>query len=89
MEHQTKICQSCGMPLEKDPNKGGTNADQSKSQKYCSYCYQDGKFTDEGAILKEKIEKNIHIAVTFMNIPESQARQIAESIIPYLERWKK
>ncbi len=39
------ICQSCGMPLEKDPAGGGTEADGSKSRKYCGYCYQGGTFT--------------------------------------------
>lgn len=38
------ICQSCGMPLKKDPEQGGTNADGSKSGEYCSYCYKNGKF---------------------------------------------
>jgi hypothetical protein len=84
----TKICQSCGMPLEKDPNQGGTNADHSKSNTYCSFCYQDGKFYDEGCSLQEKIEKNIHLAVTKLGITESNARTMAESILPNLERWK-
>lgn len=39
-----KTCQSCGMPLTKDPEGGGRNADGSKSDLYCSYCYQDGAF---------------------------------------------
>jgi hypothetical protein len=81
------ICQSCGMPLVKDPGKGGTNADKSISDKYCSFCYQSGKFVDEGITLREKIEKNIKIAVS-MNMPETQARAIAESVLPNLERWK-
>jgi hypothetical protein len=38
------ICQSCGMPLKQDPKKGGTNADGSISDIYCSYCYEDGDF---------------------------------------------
>jgi len=86
MENQL-ICQSCGMPLDKDPGKGGTNADKSKSKKYCSFCYENGKFKDEGITLREKIEKNIQMAIQ-MNIPESKARQMAESILPGLERWK-
>jgi hypothetical protein len=89
MNNQFKICQSCGMPLDKDPNQGGSNADQSKSTKYCSYCYRDGKFSDEGITLHEKIEKNIQMAVTKMNIPECQAREMAERLLPQLERWKK
>ncbi len=88
MENTFKICQSCGMPLDKDPNKGGTNADKTISEKYCSFCYQYGKFNDEGISLKDKIEKNIQIAVNFMSIPEATARQMAESILPKLERWK-
>ena len=64
MENPSIICQSCGMPLDKDPNQGGTNSDQSRSDQYCSFCFQDGKFTDEGITLQEKIDKNIRMAVT-------------------------
>jgi len=88
MENQIKICQSCGMPLDKDPNNGGSNADNSKSDTYCSFCYKDGKFIDQGISLQEKIEKNIQIAVARLNIPESKAREIAENILPKLQRWK-
>ena len=88
MENNAKICQSCGMPLDKDPNKGGTNLNGSLSDKYCSFCFQNGKFADEGITLKEKIEKNIQIAVTRLKISESEARKMAESLLPKLERWK-
>lgn len=43
-------CQSCGMPLSKDAKGGGTNADGTLSDKYCSYCWVDGKFTYEGNV---------------------------------------
>ena len=88
MEKEIKLCQSCAMPIDKDPLNGGTNSDKSKSEIYCSFCYQDGKFLDDGITLKEKIEKNIKIAVTKMNIPENKAREIAENILPKLKRWK-
>jgi hypothetical protein len=45
-----KVCQSCGIPLNRDPQGGGTNADGSKSVLYCGYCYVDGKFTYEGNV---------------------------------------
>ncbi|OFX55505.1 MAG: hypothetical protein A2046_09855 [Bacteroidetes bacterium GWA2_30_7] len=83
-----KICQSCGMPLDKDPNKGGTNMDNSKSEKFCSFCFTKGKFHDEGINLHEKIEKNIKIAVEKLGISELKAREMAENILPSLERWK-
>lgn len=37
-------CQSCSMPLKADPGHGGTNADGSHSDEYCSYCYANGAF---------------------------------------------
>jgi len=88
MESTNQICQSCGMPLSADPNKGGTNTDKSTSTKYCSFCFNEGTFLDEGSTLAEKIEKNVRMAVTKMNMPEEKAREMAESILPNLERWK-
>lgn len=44
MEKTYKNCQSCGMPLKKSPNGGGTEADGSTSTMYCAYCYENGAF---------------------------------------------
>ena len=48
-----KFCQSCGMPLKNDPQGGGTEADGTKSEKYCFYCYQNGAFAGGDTSLKE------------------------------------
>ena len=40
---EMKFCQSCGMPLNDEVL--GSNADGSKNEDYCCYCYKDGKFT--------------------------------------------
>jgi len=48
MEKVNKFCQSCGMPMSQDPQKGGTNLDGSINLKFCSYCYQNGDFTFRG-----------------------------------------
>lgn len=40
----SKQCQSCGMPLNKDPMGGGLERDGSHSAIYCSLCYHDGSF---------------------------------------------
>ena len=40
-----KNCQSCSIPMSRDPHGGGTNADGSKSPMYCSHCYAYGRFT--------------------------------------------
>lgn len=41
-----KNCQSCGMPMARDAQGGGTEADGTKSAKFCSHCYAGGRFTD-------------------------------------------
>ncbi len=49
------FCQSCGMPMDKDPGHGGTNADGSTSSFFCSYCYENGTFKDQFTSPKEMI----------------------------------
>ncbi|QZT37257.1 zinc ribbon domain-containing protein [Halosquirtibacter xylanolyticus] len=44
---KNKFCQSCHMPMAKDPQGGGTEVGNERSEKYCSYCYQEGQFTFE------------------------------------------
>lgn len=48
-----KQCQSCGMPLYKDPSGQGwwTEKEGSISQTYCSLCYRDGVFCYTGSDL--------------------------------------
>ena len=82
----TKNCQSCGMPMKKDPNAGGTNSDGTKNLKYCSYCYQDGAFTqpeftakDMQVFCKQKMKE--------MGFPGFLAG-IFTMGIPRLERWR-
>lgn len=85
MQNKT-ICQSCGMPLKKEEDLG-VNKDKSKNAEYCKYCYQMGSFTDEGISMNEKIKKNIDIAKK-MGMDEKKAKDLAESTIPKLKRWK-
>ena len=40
---EMKICQSCGMPMQKE--QYGTNQDGNANDTYCCYCYKDGAFT--------------------------------------------
>ena len=37
-------CQSCGYPMNKDKQGGGTNADGTHSTQFCSMCYDKGAF---------------------------------------------
>ena len=53
MSETNKSCESCGMPLKRDEKGGGTNADGSKSAKYCSYCYENGEFKYKGTSVND------------------------------------
>ena len=48
-----RFCQSCGMPLTEEVR--GTNADGSKNEEYCMYCYRDGQFLQD-CTMDEMIE---------------------------------
>lgn len=81
-----KTCQSCGMPLSKDPGHGGTEADGGKSALYCSYCYQDGAFTqpdfsarDMQAFCIDKMKE--------MGMPRPLGWLFSRNI-PRLKRWR-
>ena len=42
------MCESCMMPFAKDPE-----GMDRESEKYCSYCFHDGKLSYEGDDVKE------------------------------------
>ena len=81
-----KNCQSCGMPLSKDPQGGGTEADGSKSSKYCSHCYQKGKFTLPD-ITVEQMQERVRGKIKEMGLPGFMTGFFVRGI-PKLERWK-
>ncbi len=74
-----KQCQSCGLPLKKDPNGlwGGTNTDGTISDTYCSLCYTNGEFHYKGNDMKE-----------FQNIVEQKMKEGGHSwFMRKLTRW--
>jgi hypothetical protein len=82
-----KFCQSCGMPMEMDPEKGGTSVDGRKSLKYCSYCYSNGKFNDSFTKSGEMV-KLVKGKLKEMGYGPVK-RWFYSSHISQLERWKK
>ncbi len=81
-----KNCQSCGMPIRKDPKKGGSNADGSRNLMYCSYCFEDGAFTQPD-ITVDEMKKLCVGKMKEMGFPGMVARLFAGGL-PRLERWK-
>ncbi len=68
MEKVYKDCQSCGMPLKKDAQGGGSHADGSISTVYCSHCYQRGVFTMPDCTI-EQMQDNVKDKMKAMGFP--------------------
>ena len=81
-----KNCQSCGMPLKKDPKGGSTNVDGSKNTMYCSYCFENGSFLQPNITAKE-MQEFVKEKLKEMKFPGFLANVFAKRI-PKLERWK-
>lgn len=83
-----KFCQSCGMPMSKDPQNGGAEKDGSKNNKYCSYCYQNGNFTSPEIDTPQKMQVFCIQKMREQGMPKFIAWLFTRGI-PNLERWKK
>jgi hypothetical protein len=85
MQKTYKNCQSCGMPLKRDPLGGGSNADGSLSGMYCSHCYQNGAFTQPD-IRAEEMQAIVRSKLRTFGFPGFLANFLSRNI-PNLERW--
>ena len=90
MEKEMKVCQSCGMPLTDDVL--GTNADGSKNEEYCIYCYKDGAFTGDFTMEEmaefctqfvDEYNKN-----TGQSLTREEYKQMLLQYYPSLKRWQ-
>lgn len=85
------LCQSCGMVLEHDSDKG-TEQDRSKSEEFCAFCYQQGKFTQD-ITMEEIIELNLQALDEWnkaagLQLTEQEARIQLRQFLPTLKRWR-
>jgi hypothetical protein len=71
--------------MSKDPGGGGSEVDGSKSAKYCSYCYQDGKFINPDMTVEQMTEL-VEGKLREMHIPGFMAKSMAKNTSK-LERW--
>ena len=81
-------CQRCAMKMEK-PEDFGTNADGSKNEEYCCYCYENGAFCYPKATMEEVIESCIEHVVPDIFPDEAAARKALTEHFPTLKCWKK
>lgn len=88
---ETKICQSCGMPMSATEHFG-TNADNSSNEEYCVYCFKEGHYT-QGVTMDEMIRNCADLLDEFNEDSEKKfTREEAitemKKSFPLLGRWK-
>lgn len=79
-------CQSCGMPL--GDGFFGTEKDQSETQEFCKFCYQDGEYVQPDTTVEAMIQMSVDNMMTELEYDEAYARELASQFIPTLKRWK-
>ena len=84
------FCQSCGMPLTEDIL--GTNADGSKNEEYCIYCYKDGAFTGDFT-MEEMVEfcsqfVDEYNKNTGQHLNQEEYKALLRQYYPNLKRWQ-
>ena len=84
-----RFCQSCGMPLTDEIL--GTNADGSKSEEYCIYCFKDGAFTGDFT-MEEMIDFCSQFVEQYnkdsgQNLTQDEYKAMLRQYYPNLKRW--
>lgn len=78
------------MPLSRKEGIA-TNADQSKNEEYCIYCFKDGFFTSD-CTMNEMIEKCLSYLNEFnkdsdVEYTREEALKNMQDFFPKLKRW--
>lgn len=87
MLSETRVCQSCAMPMPAD-DVLGANKDGTLNADYCHYCYKDGAFVSDET-MEQMIESCIKFALEDNVYPDADtARAEMMKFYPTLKRWK-
>jgi hypothetical protein len=74
------------MPLKRDERGGGTNADGSTSEAYCSHCYDRGHFVMPD-ITVQGMQARVGEKLTRAGLPRLVVAMLTRRI-PRLKRWR-
>ena len=83
----SRFCQSCGMPMRRDPEGGGREADGTRNDHYCSLCYRDGDFIQPEMDVRQMQDLCID-KLREEHIPRPLGWLMTRNL-PRLERWSR
>jgi hypothetical protein len=67
----------------------GTEKDQTETQEFCKFCYQDGLYLQPDTTVSDMIDMSVNNMISELGYDESHARELANQFIPNLKRWSK
>ena len=79
-----RYCESCGMILT--PADYGSDADGSKDEHYCKWCYEQGKYTYE-TTMDAMIEDCAPRLAENTGMSRDEAVSLMGAVLPHLKRW--
>ena len=77
-------CESCGMILT--PADYGSDADGSKDEHYCKWCYEQGKYTYD-TTMDAMIEDCAPRLAENTGMSRDEAVSLMGAVLPHLKRW--
>ena len=77
-------CESCGMLLT--PADYGSDADGSKDEHYCKWCYEQGKYTYD-TTMDAMIEDCAPRLAENTGMSRDEAVSLMGAVLPHLKRW--
>ena len=80
-------CESCGMPLARDED-AGTEADGSRSVRYCTYCYRNGAYAEPDLTREGAVERYAPMMAANLGIPIEKAEAMVQQYLSTLPRWR-
>ncbi|ABN57153.1 MULTISPECIES: zinc ribbon domain-containing protein [Methanoculleus] len=81
------LCESCGMPLLRDED-AGTEADGSRSTRYCTYCYRDGGLIEPDLTREQAVEQYAPMMAENLGMPIEKAKEMVGQYLSTLPRWQ-
>ena len=81
-------CQSCGMPVDESSGNFGTESDGSASTEYCSFCYQDGLFTNPDQTVDGMVASSVDFMTANLGYSVDEATDLSDGVIRKLRRWQ-
>ncbi len=81
-----QLCQCCGTPFSVPNMPHGTDEAGTEDEKYCKYCYDQGKFVYESE--EELIETTAPFLMEATGMTRDEAVSFMGALVPTLEHWK-